>query len=274
MMQDSHSLMQGSRRYSILMIRKLVISLMLAVAAFAVTQASAQRNDNLYTVEVGGARDISTYLSPLYYHGADYGLAGLWSRPFGPLRERVRMGFEADLHFRNMLNPAGSARMLGATARFGWGLHAVWDFTERWTVSAGGAVDLYGGALWLLRNGNNPVSAIASVGLDLTASVSYRFRMGRLPVTIDDRVSLPTLSAFFCPEYGESYYEIYLGNRHGLVHCGWWGNAPGVNNLLTFSLHFGSRALVLGYRLNLRTFAANHLDTRLLTNAFVIGWSL
>lgn len=52
---------------------------------------------------------------------------------------------------------------------------------------------------------------------------------------------------------------------------GWWGNAMGVNNLLSLRMQLGRTGLMVGYRLDLRTFHANHLKTQQLRNAFVIG---
>lgn len=239
----------------------------------AVFQAAPVQAQTVYALEAGAAKDISTYLSPLYYKGTEYALSGSWTRPFHFCRDKVMMRFEADIRFSSMDNPSKTASMLGATARFNWGLAAYWNLSEHWRVSIGGAVDFYGGALWLMRNGNNPVTAMANVGINATASASYKFKMGKLPVTIDDYVSVPTLSAFFCPGYGESYYEIYLGNHKNLAHFGWWGNAIGVNNLLSATLQLGKYSLLVGYRLNLRTFNANNLDTRVLGNSAVLGIS-
>jgi hypothetical protein len=256
------------------MIKKLIISLLLIVAA---TMAPGLAAQSVYSFEVGGVRDISTYLSPLYYHGTDYAISGSWQIGAGDFTRKAKklpMRFEADIHFQDMLNPAKTASMLGAVAHIGYGIAPIWQVGPHWRLSAGGAVDLYGGALWLTRNGNNPVTALASVGLDITGSAAYRFRIKRLPITVEDRISIPTLSAFFCPEYGESFYEISLGNRSGLAHFGWWGNAIGVNNLLSATLHLGRCSLLVGYRLGLRTFNANHLTTQLLNNSFLIGIAL
>lgn len=226
---------------------------------------------SVYSFEIGAARDISTYLSPLYYEGMDYALSGSWTKSFNRWSDRCVMRFEAGIDFQDMLNPAKTARMYGLTARFNWGLSWRKRLPGLWQVTAGPMLDLYGGALYLTRNGNNPASAIASAGIDLAASASKRFRIGRIPVEIADEVRIPTLSAFFMPEYGESYYEIYLGNHSGLAHFGWWSNAFGIDNLLSVKLNFGKTGMMLGYRFDLRWFKANNLELQTMRNAFVIG---
>lgn len=248
------------------------------VCFFFLVSAKAEEADSVsrrilsvYNFETGGSRNLSTYLSPLYYNGATFGLSASWTKPFNHWSDRCEMRFEASVNFDEALNPAKTARMMGLTARFGWGLAWSRPFARDWKVTVGPMFDLYGGALYQARNGNNPVSALASVGVDAAASLSWKNKIGRFPLIVSDEVSIPTLSGFFCPAYGESYYEIYLGNRKDLAHFGWWGNSFGINNLLSFKINFGKTGMMVGYRLDLRTFNANNLDNRLLRNAFVIG---
>lgn len=226
-----------------------------------------------YTLEAGAAKNISTYLSPLYYKGQKYALSGSWEKIFNHWGNRWDMRFEAEMSFCNTHNPANTAQMIGLTAQFNWGLLRRFHIDNQWKLWAGATAGIYGGALYLTRNGNNPVTALASGALNLEGAANFQFRIRRLPVSVTNRISIPTLSLFFSPEFGETYYEIWLGNHHGLAHCGWWGNAFGIDNLLTLNLNFGRRTLLLGYRYAFRTFHANHLNTNLLSNSAVIGIS-
>ena len=255
-----------------------ILSILLTAMTFTVM---AQQTDtsikegrpitSVYSIEIGGSRDLSTYLSPLYYTGMDYAVSGSWTKTFNHWPERCMMRFEAAVDFQNMLNPAKTAAMYGLTGRFNWGLSWRHQFLTDWRLTVGPMIDLYGGALYQTRNGNNPVAAIASAGLDIAASLSRKFRIGRMPVEVSDEIRIPTLSAFFCPQYGESYYEIYLGNHKGLAHFVWCGNASGIDNLISFKMNFGRTGMLIGYRFDLRTFRANSLETQIMRNAFVIG---
>lgn len=256
--------------------RLLIIIMTICASAFCtraqiITESGQRPVTSVYSFEIGQARDLSTYLSPLYYDGLDLALSGSWTKSFQRWPDRCVMRFGSSVNIQRMLNPAGTAMMWGLTARFNWGL--LWRKTllRDWQFTLGPMIDIYGGAMYLTRNSNNPVNALASAGLDLAGSVSYRFRLGRIPVEVADEVSVPTLSGFFSPQFGETYYEIYLGNRKGLAHFGWWGNAMGVDNLLSLKLSLGRTGLMLGYRFDLRTFRADALKTQLLRNAFVIG---
>lgn len=225
----------------------------------------------IYSVEIGGKNVLATYLSPLHYKGTSLALSGAWSKamPFNP--QSAIMHFHASAGFDNMLNPAHTARMVALNASFSWGMSWRRQLPWQLQLTAGGSVGIDGGAYWLLRNGNNPIQAMANVNLAARASLGRPFRIGRLPLLVRDEVSLPSLSMFFSPEYGESYYEIYLGNRHGLVHLGWWGNNFRIDNLLSVTLDFGRTAAMIGYRFKADTQWANNLNTKIFTHSLVIG---
>lgn len=225
----------------------------------------------IYSLEFGHTVVKATYLSPLSYSGTQYGAWGSWSKamPFNP--EHAVMDFEGELNFCNLLNPAKTARMVGLNAEFSWDMAWRQKFANNFQVTAGGGLDISGGAYYLLRNSNNPVEALVNVSLMFCASASKHFKLGKLPILISDRVKLPSLGVFFSPEYGETYYEIYLGNRKGLAHCGWWGNNFRIDNLLSVTLDFGKTAMMVGYKLEAYNQWANHLNTKIITNSFVIG---
>lgn len=225
----------------------------------------------VYSLELGGIEVLATYLSPLKYKGTEFSLWGNWSKamPFNP--EHAVMDFDARFSLASLLNPAQTARMIGMEADFSWGMAWRKKFGKDFQFTAGGALEIVGGAYYLLRNGNNPVQAIANFSLNLTASLSKHFTIGKLPVLISDKISLPSVGVFFCPGYGETYYEIYLGNHKDLAHAGWWGNNFRLNNLLSFTLDFGRTAMLIGYRFSAYTQWANNLNCKTFGNSFVIG---
>ena len=225
----------------------------------------------IYSIELGWQDMLATYLSPLHYKGKNIALSGEWSKamPFSP--EHAVMDFRGGIHMSNLFNPAHTARMIGINGYFSWGMAWRSLIPAQIQITAGGEAEIEGGAFYLLRNGNNPVQAMANVSLNITASLSRPFIIGHLPVLIRDRVSLPTLGTFFSPAYGETYYEIYLGNQKGLAHAGLWGNNFRIDNLLSFTFDFGRTAAMIGYRFNAYTQWANSLNTKIFTHSIVIG---
>lgn len=256
---------------------KKISLLLLAVCCLLFVETSEAQDSlprpvtSVYRLEVGATNARSTYLSPLRYSGTLWGASGEWMKAFQKNPEHLIMTFAADINYRNMLNPPHSARMLGFDASFNWGMAYRWHMANNLQLAAGALLDITGGALYLTRNGNNPVTVLASAGFDIDLSLSYHFRIGKLPVLITDRLLIPSIGAFFSPQYGETFYEIYLGNHKGLAHCGWWGNNFGVGNLLSVKFDFGRTAMEIGYRYDYRSYYADHLVTRTAVNSFVIG---
>ena len=225
----------------------------------------------VYSFELGRTSVLATYLSPLKYSGTQFSLSGSWSKalPFNP--ENAVMQFDAMANFCNLLNPPQTARMVGLTSGISWNMSWRKKLSGDFQFTLGGGLDIYGGAYYLLQNSNNPVQAIANISLIATASVSKHFNIGKLPVLLSDKIKLPFVGAFFCPEYGETYYEIYLGNHSGLAHAGSLGNNFRIDNLFSVTLDFGRTSMILGYRINAYNQWANMLNTKIITNSFVIG---
>ena len=225
----------------------------------------------IYSIEYGGKSVLATYLSPLRYTGSDIGISGSWTKamPFAP--QSAIMHFEGGGDFASLWNPAKTAKMVGLTAYFRWGMSWRHRLPCSIQLTAGGSIGIDGGAYYLMRNGNNPVEALGNVSLSARASLSRPFKVGKLNFLLRDEVSLPSLSLFFSPEYGETYYEIYLGNHKGLLHAGWWGNNFRIDNLLSVTLDFGRTAVMAGYRLKADNQWANYLNTKIITHSLVIG---
>ena len=254
---------------------RIAVTLMLGMASLAVAAESgdtiARPIVSSYALEIGGATLADTYLTPMRYHGTRLALSGGWKKRLPAAPERLSMMFDADIEGAFTTNPVGNARMYLLEADFDWGMLYHFYPAQGWTIAAGASVGFDAGVMYLPRNGNNPASAIADLHLSLNARADLQTRIRRVPVVVADAVTLPSLSAFFTPQFGESYYEIYLGNRDSLAHAGWWGNRFGIDNLLSADFIFGRRALTVGYRYRIDTSWANSLSSRRESHSLVIG---
>lgn len=241
-----------------------------AAAASARCDSVSRPVTQVYSLEVGGVSALDTYLSGLRYSGMNLAVTGLWTKamPFSP---DWTMDFDARMEVGRGLNAAKSSSMFNLTADFHWGMNRRWRLPHRVVIYAGASAGFDAGMLYLPRNANNPADAVVWAGLSLDAALNWPFHIGRLPVLLTRRFVIPTLGAFFKPQYGESYYEIYLGNREGLAHFGWWGNHFCLDSHLALTFDFGRTAMQVGYRFRMRTSYVNHIDTQLFTNAFTIG---
>lgn len=228
-----------------------------------------------FTAEVGGASILDTYLTPIRYHGVNTRLAyeGLRAMKFSPDRW-IMQGVTA-VEYANVQNPAGNHTMHSLMIDAKWGMMHRWNdvFTPRLTLHLGGSPQLRGGVIYNAYNSNNPVSAKIRLSLNLSAMASYHINVGRVPVTLRYQATLPTIGAFFSLDYGEAFYELYLGNTQGIVNVGWWGNRFDMENLVTADLHLGSSVLRIGYRNLIETSWVHNLNTQIFTHGFVIGIS-
>lgn len=255
----------------------IIISVILT--AFA---AKGADNDNTlrpvaaaYTFEVGSSHLCDTYLTPLKYSGQSYAISyeRMQAMKFAP-EDRV-MRLETRLGLNRGENPARNATMWDLDLEFGWGMMRRFEIENvaGLKIYGGGSTTLDAGAMYLARNGNNPVAAKAAWTLNLTGAAVYNFIIRRLSVCLRYQPTLPVTGVFFSPDYGELYYEIYIGNHKGLVHGAWWGNYFRLDNLLTADLRFGSTNLRIGYRADFFSSKVNDIVTRRVTHSFVIGVS-
>lgn len=226
-----------------------------------------------YTYEVGTSHICDTYLTPLHYNGWQMALNyERWqAMKFNP--ERWVMSLAGRLSVDRDNNPARNATMWGADLDLSWSMlyRQSTSLGLEWAV--GGLTRLNVGVLYLNRNSNNPASAKAAWTVGVAARLNYHLRLGRLPVTLSYRPSVPLTGVFFSPDYDELYYEIYLGNHAGLAHAAWFGNYFRLEQYLAADLRFGTTALRLGYRCGIESTKQSGIVNRNISHCFTIGVS-
>lgn len=244
--------------------------------------ANAQNTDNkplrpvlsAYSADVGSGHNADTYLTPLHYSGWHVGLhyERMQAMAFAP-REWV-MQLDLRLNGERTLNPVRNATMWSGDLDVRWAMMRRWQpvgALPRLTLAVGPGIGLRAGVLYISRNSNNPASAKGALTVDVRGMAAYPLRIGRLPVTLRYEVNLPVTGAFFAPHYGQLYYEIWLGERGGLVRPAWWGNYFAMDNLVTADLHFGGTSLRLGYHNSIVSTKASDIVSRRIVHAFTVG---
>lgn len=255
----------------------------IALSALAITAATLCCNgatsglevirpvNSSWMLDAGSAHVADTYLSPLKYTGwnASFEYERLQAMKFSPdaWRQQLHVGVELS----DATNRAGNGSMLYGGLYARWGMLHMWRLPYRFTVAAGGSAGATIGGIYNNRNGNNPVAAKADVTANLTGWATWSIDLGRMPVMFRWQTTLPLVGMFFSPEYDELYYEMYLGNRHGLMHCAWPGNFFRWDNLVTADLDFATTRLRLGFRSRIYSTEVNHITTRIFSYSFVLG---
>lgn len=228
-----------------------------------------------YMLNVGGASILDTYLTPIRYKGYNLrlGYERLQAMKFSPQRWVMQMSF--GLNYDNVQNIVKNRTMHALMIDFEWGMMRKWDniLLPSLKLYAGGSTAFKGGVIYNQYNSNNPVSAKIRWGVNLTGMIAYNVKIGKLPITLRYQPTIPMLGVFFSPDYGEAFYEIYIGNYANMIHFGWWGNRFDMTNLFTADLHFGATCLRIGYRGTIESSWVNNLNTQIFTNSAVIGIS-
>lgn len=224
-----------------------------------------------YMLEIGSSSVADSYLSPITYRGwnAAFAYERMQAMKFDP--DNWVMQLNARIELDRGRNHADNATTWRIDGTFSWGMLRRWHPLPALTIAAGGSTGIDAGCIYNPRNSNNPASAKLAWTVNATAYAAYNLRVGRLPVTLRYQPVLPLAGIFFAPEYDELYYEIYLGNRHGLVHCAWPGSMFRWDNLVTADLDFATTRLRVGFRSDIFSSEINHITTRIFSYAFVLG---
>lgn len=221
---------------------------------------------------VGSFSARDSYLSPLEYTG--YSLYAQSERMSMIRRfdNKVSQQHLLNILFSSTKNVTETATDYTAMVDYGYAQHYHFRPSTAWHLLAGAQLFVYGGAVYNTRNGNNPVAAKAGASLNLSGIANYNFKLKRLPVSLKYQGVVSTLGASFSPHYGQSYYEISLGNHEGLLHFTRWGNFLYARNLFTVELPVSSLTLRLGYQHYLYNTHLSKLKTQLSSHAFMLGF--
>lgn len=227
-----------------------------------------------WSISAGSASIADTYLSPTVYDGwhtsIDY-------RRYQAMRinpHHLTQTLGGKIEVNHVDNPTGTNTLWDANLHLHYGVLYRWRIlTPGLTVGIGPAIGGRVGVTYNPRGGNNPAAAHAALTLDARALARYAFTIGKLPLAIDYTPTLPLTGAFFAPQYGQLYYEIYLGQRSHLAHAAWPGNYFALDGTLAAHITLGATTLSLGYSHSSLNTYANHITTRRTTHAITIGIS-
>ena len=251
-----------------------LMALLLVLVTSLAVGAQEGTGRSMLMVDAGYASVHDSYLTPITYDGLDLGLSIEATRWTGSGRWLWQLGVGAD--YNHVENPSGNNDMHRLMGDVAFNMQRGWQgvIHPRLGLSVGPMTQVRAGIVYNAVNSNNPVTVRAHWSLGAAGMAWFNTRLGRKPVTLRYQVQLPVAGVFFAPEYDESYYEIYLGNRRGLAHVGWWGNRLDMTHYLGADLRLGRRLLRLGYRARLEHWTASHLHVHDVSHALVLGLSL
>jgi hypothetical protein len=215
----------------------------------------------------GTSQVKDTYLSPFTYTG------------WGARILNERMTLLRDLRFSRQQiisvdisstrNPAENVNDFGAFVDYTLAYHYRIPSGANLRLLPGAFAHLTGGFIYNTRNGNNPLSAKVDIDLGLSALAIATFKA----IVLRYQVELPLGGVFFSPPYKSSYYEIFNeGNTAHVIALNSFHNKVALRNYLTVDIPVHNSTLRIGYLNSLYYSNTNFLETRILSNTFMLGW--
>ncbi len=224
-------------------------------------------------IGAGKSNVFDTYLSPLEYEGPEIRFLHESMRMTRLMNGHVSVQNLLQVHFSYAKNPAKTGEMYSGLANWNIALHYQFPVSDRLKILFGPMLDVNGGVVYNRRNSNNPAQAKAYASFDASAMLVYKFRIARYPMILRYQANLPVMGAMFSPEFGESYYEMFVLDHKGKhVTFTSFHNNPSIRQLLT--LDFPVRKLVMrvGYVCDIQQSKVNHLKTHTYSHDFMIGF--
>ena len=250
--------------------------LLLSVSVFAQTEYEVvpDRSPTARTllIGIGKTNQLDTYLSPMEYAGTQISFLTQSERMTHLAKRHI--SFQSTFHgaFSSTDNPAETATYYGGRLAYDAGWHYHYSPLSKLDLKGGALIGTDLGFLYNDRNGNNPAQGRFSADISLSAGADYCFNIWRLPMQAHYQADLPMIGLMFCPEFGESYYEI---SQNGVGHdiiCAHPGNALSLRQLLTMDFCLKRITLRVGYLCDIRQSNARNLKYHDISHSFMFGF--
>lgn len=241
------------------------------------TTSVAQENDSLSyprpvnkstMIAIGGSELYDTYLSPLKYKATSVRIMNERMNRVSLLGSKVVKQQVIDLEVAWGDNPAKTASEYWFMLNYRLGGHYDVLQTGDFKLRAGGIWDAALGVLYNERNGNNPASARAYTNLNLSVIAFYNWKL----FTFRWQMDTPFMGVMFSPRFGQSYYEISIGNSVGNVNFSSFHNQRALRNYFTVDFPLWGATFRAGYLGSFYQTKVHSINTHTYSNSFVIGF--
>ncbi len=247
----------------------LMLSAANAMLGQAMPEAPIKKVVNQSTlIGVGSMILTDTYLSPLKYDGLTLSLLHERLNATSLFKNKLLLQQQFFLQWASTNNPVNNAKTY--YGNIDYHLHSFYPLFQAnsFRLLGGAGADMSLGGIYNIRNSNNPAQLKTSVNLNASLLAFYKWKL----LTLRWQVTSPLLGAYFSPQYGQSYYEIFvLGNNSGTVHFATPANQRGLRHYITADYPIGSLTLRAGYLRNYYRTKTNNLITSISSHQFMIG---
>ena len=224
-----------------------------------------------FLLGVGKTNQLDTYLSPMEYKGIQVSFMTQSERMTHLAKHHISFQSTFFGAFSSADNPAETASYTGGRLAYDAGWHYHYSPCANFDLKGGALVGTDLGFLYNDRNGNNPAQGQFSLDLSLSAGAAYQFKLRKLPMQASYQADLPMLGMMFCPEFGESYYEIsQQGVGHDILFAH-PGNALSFRQMLMLDFCLPRITLRVGYLNDVRQRNAHSLKYHDFSHSFMFG---
>jgi len=214
-----------------------------------------------------------SYISPLKYSGWSVGLTGEQMKTSRLLKGRLSTQELFYMEYAKLNNSSKSSNIHSGCLEYNYGLYYRFNTIPKLQLWGGVQANALAGVVYNPRNSNNPANAKANLNINGSGMAAYRFHIKKQAIQLRYQVDLPFLGALFSPEFGQSYYEISLGDGSKIIHFAAWHNRFVLRNVLSVELPLNFCTLRLSAMSWLYETRVNELDTQLISNSIYVGIS-
>ena len=222
---------------------------------------------------LGKTSVYDTYLSPLNYSGNSYSFMEESMKQTKFREGNIAMQQLFGVDFSSTRNKAGNSIHYTGFMEYSYGLFYRFAPASNLKVFAGTQANGLAGFVYNVRNSNNPATAKAHLNLALSIAASYGFNIKSWPFRLRAQISSPFAGIMFSPHYGQSYYEISMGDDEHLIHFSSYHNQVIFRNNLSLEIPFNFMTLRLMYAGSIYETRVNNIDTRIHNNSLMVGFS-
>lgn len=252
----------------------LTIILLMNIHVFA--QDSLYNNKiitNSKMIGIGKVNVLDTYLSPEEYNGKEFRYFSLTERDNG---SNISRELVHQIHFLYLHNRTNINSELGCWYNFQYNIHyKLLDFTigkGKLTMKIGGGIDTNLGALYNIRNSNNPAQAYINVNIAPNIIINYLLHIKGHPILLQYEGQTSIIGLAFTPNYGQSYYEIFSKkNYDNNIVFTTLISTPSTRQYISADYTIHHTTIRLGYALDIQQTKLNDLKYHSWSNLFIIG---
>ncbi len=249
----------------------------MAKAQFAITDTIRTERIVVRSAQFGISlqNNYDTYLSNYKYIGGGlhFSHESLRDARTGNYRWKYQVLFNTRLGFNQQ---EGNIQLTGI-AGCSWGGYHPFRIGKRLELLAGAQIQLEGGALYCMSNGNNPVSAKLRTALAASGMAIYRFPVRKSDWIVRYQLDIPLAGAMFTPEFGQSYYEMSLGHLGRIASFTHPLNNPSWRHMLSLDIPLRIRrhsaTLRIAYTADLYQSDINHIRCHMYHHSFTFGFA-